>query len=118
LFLLRDGGLELVRPLQVVRNTPRHIGDLTAEALKGTDPTRHSRPHPHSSVHPVNDRCMQIEVLHPSSSAVIRPLSLAQHTLYAELLEQGVDELFDPDLPENGSILVRGNRAGAASEHA
>ncbi len=48
----------------------------------------------------------------------VRPLSLAQHTLYAELLDQGADELFDPDLPENGSILVRGNRLGASAEHA
>lgn len=49
---------------------------------------------------------------------MIRPLSLAQHTLYADLLDQGSDDLFDPDRPENGSILVRGNRAGAAAEHA
>ncbi len=46
-----------------------------------------------------------------------RPLSLAQHTLYADLLEQGADELFDADLPENGSFLVRGNRAGAPRAH-
>ncbi|KOX56117.1 hypothetical protein ADL19_10470 [Streptomyces purpurogeneiscleroticus] len=49
---------------------------------------------------------------------MVRPLSLAQHTLYADLLEQGDDDLFDPDLPENGSILVRGNRTGAPAEHA
>lgn len=49
---------------------------------------------------------------------MVRPLSLAQHTLYADLLEQGIDELFDPEFPENGSILVRGNRAGAPADHA
>lgn len=37
----------------------------------------------------------------------MRPLSLAQHTLYADLLEQGDEDLFDPRFPENGSVLVR-----------
>lgn len=60
---------------------------------------------------------MQIAGLHTSSVLMARPLSLAQHTLYAELLDQGDDHLFDPDLPENGSILVRGNRTGAPAEH-
>lgn len=46
-----------------------------------------------------------------------RSLSLAQHTLYADLLDQGSDDLFDPDLPENGSLLMRGNRAGTPAEH-
>lgn len=49
---------------------------------------------------------------------MVRPLSLAQHTLYADLLDQGGGDLFDPDLPENGSLLVRGNRAGTQAEHA
>lgn len=49
---------------------------------------------------------------------MVRPLSLAEHTLYADLLEQGADDLFDPDLPENGSLLVRGNRPGAPADHA
>lgn len=49
---------------------------------------------------------------------MIRPLSLAQHTLYADLLQQGSDALFDPELPENGSILVRGSRPGAPALHA
>ena len=48
---------------------------------------------------------------------MVRPLSLAQHTLYADLLEQGGDDLFDPDMPENGSLLVRPNRAGAQADH-
>ncbi len=51
-------------------------------------------------------------------ASMTRPLSLAQHTLYADLLDQGSDDLFDPDLPENGSLLVRGNRRGASAEHA
>lgn len=50
--------------------------------------------------------------------AMIYPLSLSQHTLYAELLEQGADDLFDPDWPENGSLLIRPNRAGAQAYHA
>lgn len=49
---------------------------------------------------------------------MVRPLSLAQHTLYADLLEQEAEGLFDPDLLENGSILVRPNRAGAPADHA
>lgn len=49
---------------------------------------------------------------------MVRPLSLSQHTLYADLLEQGDDDLFDPEFPENGSILVRPNRAGAPADHA
>lgn len=61
---------------------------------------------------------MHFDDLHTSSPTMIRPLSLAQHTLYADLLEQGSDDLFDPDLPENGSIIVRGNRAGAQPRHA
>lgn len=47
---------------------------------------------------------------------MVRPLSLAQHTLYADLLEQGSEDLFDPDLSENGSLLVRGNRPGAPAD--
>lgn len=46
-----------------------------------------------------------------------RPLSLAPHTLFADLLEQGDADLFDPALPENGSILVRHGRANALSGH-
>mgnify|MGYP002718554889 CR=1 FL=1 len=46
-----------------------------------------------------------------------RPLSLAQHTLFADLLEQGDVDLFDPDLPENGSILVRRGATNALSAH-
>lgn len=60
---------------------------------------------------------MQFSCLPTPKLMTVRPLSLAQHTLYAELLDQGADELFDPDLPENGSILVRGNRPGAPAEH-
>lgn len=48
---------------------------------------------------------------------MIQSLSLAQHTLYADLLDQGGDDLFDPDLPENGSLLVRSNRPGAPTDH-
>ncbi|MCJ2121631.1 GSU2403 family nucleotidyltransferase fold protein [Methylobacterium sp. J-077] len=49
-----------------------------------------------------------------------QPLSLAQHTLFAELLDQGLEDLFDPDFPENGSFLVRRrtNRAGAIRSYA
>lgn len=61
---------------------------------------------------------MQIENLHTPKFAMVRPLSLAQHALYADLLEQGNDALFDPEFSENGSILVRGNRPGAPALHA
>lgn len=49
---------------------------------------------------------------------MVRPLSLAQHTLYADLFEQASEDLFDPEWPENGSILVRPNRPRAPSDHA
>lgn len=49
---------------------------------------------------------------------MVRPLSLAQHTLYADLFEQASEDLFDPEWPENGSILVRPNRPGAPADHA
>jgi hypothetical protein len=55
--------------------------------------------------------------LHTSSSVMIRSLPLAQHTLFADLLQQSADELFDPEFPENGSVLVRPGRAGAPSGH-
>lgn len=61
---------------------------------------------------------MQSKNLHTLKVAMVGPLSLAQHTLYADLREQGSDALFDPEFPENGSILVRGNRAGAPALHA
>ena len=48
----------------------------------------------------------------------MRALSLAEHTLYADLLDQIGADLFDPDLPENGSLLVRPNRSGAPADHA
>jgi hypothetical protein len=50
----------------------------------------------------------------------MRPLSLAQHTLYADLLEQGLEDLFDPRFPENGSVLVRrkASRNGTARGYA
>jgi hypothetical protein len=35
------------------------------------------------------------------------PLSLAEHTLYAELLEQSLDAMFDDQFPENGSFVTR-----------
>lgn len=35
---------------------------------------------------------------------MLRPLSVAQHTLFAGLLEQGVVDLFDAHFPENGSF--------------
>lgn len=60
---------------------------------------------------------MHFSVLHTSTPEMVRPLSLAQHTLYADLLEQGTDDLFDPEMPENGSILVRPSRAGAQASH-
>ncbi|WP_179698698.1 GSU2403 family nucleotidyltransferase fold protein [Methylobacterium sp.] len=49
-----------------------------------------------------------------------QPLSLAQHTLFADLLEQGFEDLFDPDFPENGSFLVRErtSRAGVIRSYA
>lgn len=65
-----------------------------------------------------SSRCMHVAFLHTSSPTMVRPLSLAQHTLYADLLDQGIDDLFDPEMPENGSILVRSNRAGAPADHA
>lgn len=51
---------------------------------------------------------------------MLRPLSLAQHTLFAELLEQGCEDLFDAQFPENGTFLVRRktNRAGAIRSYA
>ncbi|MGC5777361.1 GSU2403 family nucleotidyltransferase fold protein [Methylobacterium sp. NFXW15] len=61
---------------------------------------------------------MQTENLHTPKFAMVRPLSLAQHTLYADLTEQGSDAVFDPEFPENGSIIVRGNRPGAPALHA
>lgn len=45
---------------------------------------------------------------------MVRPLSLAQHTLFADLIEQGGDGLFDPDFPENGSFLIRPGRSGVS----
>lgn len=62
-------------------------------------------------------RCMYSIGLHTSSSTMVRSLSLAQHTLLADLLQQSADELFDPEFPENGSVLVRPGRAGARSGH-
>lgn len=47
---------------------------------------------------------------------MLQPLSLAMHTLYADLLEQGLEDLFDSQFPENGSILVR--RKGSGNEAA
>ncbi len=35
------------------------------------------------------------------------PLSLAEHTLLAELLEQSIDAMFDAQFQENGSFIVR-----------
>jgi hypothetical protein len=40
-------------------------------------------------------------------SAVPDPLSLAEHTLYAELVEQSLDAMFDDQFPENGSFVTR-----------
>ena len=40
-------------------------------------------------------------------SAVPVPLSLAEHTLYAELVEQSLDAMFDDQFPENGSFVTR-----------
>ena len=40
-------------------------------------------------------------------SAVPIPLSLAEHTLYAELAEQSLDAMFDDQFPENGSFVTR-----------
>ena len=65
----------------------------------------------------VHAQCLQTSALHTSSPTTVRPLSLAQHTLYADLLEQGADDLFDPAFPENGRLLIRANRAGAPAEH-
>ena len=36
-----------------------------------------------------------------------RPMSLAEHTLLAELLERSLDEMFDDQFPENGSFIER-----------
>ena len=36
-----------------------------------------------------------------------RPLSLAEHTLLAELVEQSLDGMFDDQFPENGSFITR-----------
>lgn len=38
---------------------------------------------------------------------MLRPLSLAQHTLFADLIEQTLDDMFDDQFPENGSFVVR-----------
>ncbi|MDE4914741.1 GSU2403 family nucleotidyltransferase fold protein [Methylobacterium sp. 092160098-2] len=46
---------------------------------------------------------------------MVRPLSLAQHTLYADLLELGAAGLFDPEFPENGSVTIRPGRPGTAA---
>jgi hypothetical protein len=35
------------------------------------------------------------------------PLSLAQHTLYAELIERSLDDMFDEQFPENGSFATK-----------
>jgi len=35
------------------------------------------------------------------------PLSLAEHTLHAELIEQSLDAMFDDQFPENGSFVTR-----------
>src|ERR1700677_4368248 len=51
--------------------------------------------------------CMQILHLHTSEAAMPIPLSLAEHTLYAELLEQSLDAMFDDQFPENGSFVTR-----------
>jgi hypothetical protein len=48
---------------------------------------------------------------------MIRPLSLAQHTLLADLLEHGEADLFDPEFPENGSIVVRPGQINASAGH-
>jgi hypothetical protein len=50
---------------------------------------------------------MQILHLHTSEAAMPIPLSLAEHTLYAELLEQSLDAMFDDQFPENGSFVTR-----------
>lgn len=60
---------------------------------------------------------MQIAILRTTLVLMVRPLTLAQHTLYADLLEQGAVELFNADMPENGSILIRGIRPGAPATH-
>ena len=39
-----------------------------------------------------------------------RPLSLAEHTLLAELVEKSLDAMFDDHFPENGSFIVRSTR--------
>ena len=36
-----------------------------------------------------------------------RPLSLAEHTLFAELYERSLDAVFDEQFPENGSFVTR-----------
>ena len=36
-----------------------------------------------------------------------RPLSLAEHTLLAELVEKSLDAMFDDQFPENGSFILR-----------
>lgn len=51
---------------------------------------------------------------------MLRPFSLAQHTLFADLLDQGDEDLFDPRFPENGSFTVRpsAGRAGVTRNYA
>ena len=39
-----------------------------------------------------------------------RPLSLAEHTLLAELVEKSLDAMFDDQFPENGSFIIRSAR--------
>ena len=59
------------------------------------------------------DTCKTTLCIH-WSDFVARPLSLAEHTLLAELVEKSLDAMFDEQFPENGSFIVRSvkNREG------
>ena len=48
-----------------------------------------------------------------------KPLSLAEHTLYAELIERSLDAMFDEQFAENGSFVTRRqtNREGVARNY-
>lgn len=50
---------------------------------------------------------------------MLRPLALAQHTLFADLIEQSLDDMFDAQFSENGSFVARAhtNREGVTRRY-
>jgi hypothetical protein len=53
---------------------------------------------------------MQNAHLHTFEDSMPRPLSLAEHTLLAELVEKSLDAMFDDQFAENGSFIIRSAR--------